>query len=425
MTKLKIYCDKNEVGFLGFNAKDEEFSFEYTDYWKKNGFELSPFMKFGTNIPSKVIRNFIENLLPEGQGREVLSSFHHISKSNIFAFIHIIGKETTGALTFSVEGTFLETSFREVPKSELAQRIRDRKNIPIELWDGNARLSVAGVQDKLPITIIDGKFGFGEGELASTHILKFEKETDNIVLNEFLSLKLASIAGLEVPNIEIIKLEEQEVLLVERFDRKNINDEKILRKHIIDGCQALNLSVSHKYERAFGSGDMKDYREGATFKKIFSLIDKCSSPILTKKSLITWICVNLCLGNSDAHGKNISFKIEKDKMSLTPFYDIVNINIYKGKYDTDFAMGIDDSFNYDELGSFDIIEFCKSLNINLKGFVKEFNKVSTEIRSSLNDDILVGFVSEDNIDFYEKYRIDVNSRTKKLSDVINYCLEYK
>ncbi|KAB7881226.1 hypothetical protein [Poseidonibacter ostreae] len=60
--------------------------------------------------------------------------------------------------------------------------------------------------------------------------------------------------------------------------------------------------------------------------------------------------------------------------------------------------------------SFDIIEFCKSLNINLKVFVKEFNKVSTEIRSSLNDDILVGSVSEGNIDFYEKYRIDINNR---------------
>lgn len=424
MTKLKIYCDKNEVGFLEFNVENEEFSFKYTEYWEKNGFELSPYMKFGITISPKVIRNFIENLLPEGQGREILSSFHHISKSNIFGLIHIIGKETTGALTFSVEGTFLETSFREVPKSELAERIRERKSIPIELWDGNARLSVAGVQDKLPITIIDGKFGFGEGELASTHILKFEKESEKIVLNEFLSLKLASKAGLEIPNINLIKLEDQEVLLVERFDRENINDEKVIRKHIIDGCQALNLSVSHKYERAFGAGNMKDYREGASFQKIFSLIDKCTSPILAKKSLITWICVNLCLGNSDAHGKNISFKIEKDKMSLTPFYDIVNINIYKGKYDTDLAMGIDDIFNYEELGAFDIIEFCDLLDINLKSFVKEFKKVSTEITTCLDDDILIAFVSEDNIDFYEKYRMDVNSRIKKLSEIINHCLEY-
>lgn len=425
MTKLGIFCDSKQVGVLKFNVVDDEFSFEYTDDWKENGFELSPYLKFETTIPSKVIRNFVENLLPEGQGREILSNFHHISKSNIFGLIGIIGKETTGALTFSVENIALETSFREVPIPELADRIRKRKSIPIEVWDDNARLSVAGVQDKLPIAIIDGKFGFGEGELASTHILKFEKETDNIVLNEFLSLKLASIAGLEVPNIEIIKIEDQEVLLVERFDRENINDEKILRKHIIDGCQALNLSVSHKYERAFGAGDMKDYREGASFKKIFSLIDKCSAPILAKKNLITWICVNLCLGNSDAHGKNISLQIEKDKMELTPFYDIVNINIYKGKYDTDFAMGIDDSFNYDELGSFDIIEFCDSLNINLKSFVKEFKRVSKEIILCLDSDMLIDSVSGKKIEFYEEYRMDVKTRNIKLIEIFEYCLEYQ
>ena len=424
MTQLKIFCDKKQVGFLKFDPSDDEFNFEYTDYWKENGFELTPYMKFDTKISSKVIRNFIENLLPEGQGREVLSNFHHISKSNIFALIHMIGKETTGALTFSSDDIFPSTSFREVPESELAQRIRERKSVAIEIWDGNARLSVAGVQDKLPIAIIDGKFGFGEGELASTHILKFEKESQNIVLNEYLSLKLASKAGLEVPNISILKIEDQEVLLVQRFDREKISDDKIVRKHIIDGCQALNLSVSHKYERAFGAGDMKDYREGVSFKKVFSLIEKCTSPILAKKSLITWLCVNLCLGNSDAHGKNISFQIDKGKMSLTPFYDIVNIDIYKGKYDTDFAMGIDDVFKYEELGAFDIIEFCNSLDINLKGFVKEFKRVSSKIITSLDNDSLIDFVSSSQIGFYKEYKLDVNTRVKKLLKPIEYCLEY-
>lgn len=311
MNTLILFCDKKEVAFLKFDANKEEFSFEYTDYWKENGFELSPCMKFEVKISSKTIRNFVENLLPEGQGREILTNFHHISKNNIFGLIQIIGKETTGALTFSSKDIVLETSFREIPESELAERIRNRKSIPIEVWDGKARLSVAGVQDKLPITIIDSKFGFGEGELASTHILKFEKDTDNIVLNEFLSLKLASEAGLLVPNTKLIKIEDQEVLLIERFDRKLIDNSTIKRKHIIDACQALDLSVFHKYERAFGSGDMKDYREGASFKKIFSLVGNCDSPILAKKNLITWICVNLCLGNSDAHGKNLSFMIEK------------------------------------------------------------------------------------------------------------------
>ena len=214
------------------------------------------------------------------------------------------------------------------------------------------------------------------------------------------------------------------VLQVERFDRELISNEKVIRKHIIDGCQALNLNVMHKYERAFGK-ELKDYKEGASFQKIFTLIEKCSSPIIAKKDIITWIIVNLCLGNSDAHGKNISFFIEKNKMELTPFYDIVNIEIYENKYDTDFAMGIDTAFNQKELGSYQIIEFCKDLKINLKGFVKEFKRVSIAINKALADNILIDVVNSKNKAFYEKYKKDVKLRIEKLIDKFEYCLEYE
>ena len=424
MMQLHIFYDKIEVGILKYEPIEDIFSFEYSHDWKIDGFELSPYMKFDSIISNNVIKNFIENLLPEGKGREILTNMYHISKNNLFALIQLIGKDTTGALTFNLEHNTFITSFREITISELSHRIKDRKNVPIEVWDGNVRLSVAGVQDKLPITIIDGKYGFAEGELASTHILKFESNNDNLVFNEYLSLKLASIAGLKTPNIQIVHFDNEVVLQVERFDRELISNEKIIRKHVIDGCQALNLNVMHKYERAFGK-ELKDYKEGASFQKIFTLIEKCSSPIIAKKDIITWIIVNLCLGNSDAHGKNISFFIEKNKMELTPFYDIVNIEIYENKYYTDFAMGIDTAFNQKELGSYQIIEFCKDLKINLKGFVKEFKRVSIAINKALADNILIDVVNSKNKAFYEKYKKDVKLRIEKLIDKFEYCLEYE
>lgn len=424
MTQLNIFYDKDEVGILKYEPIDDVFSFEYSHDWKIKGFELSPYMKFDSIISNNVIKNFIENLLPEGKGREILTNMYHISKNNLFALIQLIGKDTTGALTFNLEHNTFMTSFREITISELSHRIKDRKNVPIAIWDGNVRLSVAGVQDKLPITILDKKFGFGEGELASTHILKFESNDDNLVLNEYLSLKLASIAGLKTPNIQIVNFENEIVLQVERFDRELISRNKVIRRHIIDGCQALNLNVMHKYERAFGK-ELKDYKEGVSFKKLFTLIEKCSSPIIAKKDIITWIIVNLCLGNSDAHGKNISFFIDKNKMELTPFYDILNIEIYENKYDTDFAMAIDTAFNQKELGSHQIIEFCKDLKINLKGFIKEFKRVSHSINKALDDYILIDVVNPKNKDFYKKYKKDVQFRIVELTDKFEYCLEYK
>lgn len=423
MNKLEIFYDKKLVGFLSYDAINDEFNFIYTAEWISKGFELSPYLKFNIPISSTAIKNFIENLLPEGTGREILSLKHHISKTSVFGLIQIIGKETTGALTFSQKNTSLSTAFRKITKQELAQRIKNRKNEPIEIWDNQARLSVAGVQDKLPISIIDKEYGFGEGNLASTHILKFEKNDENIILNEYLSLLLASKAGLNVAKADIINIEDQEVLLVKRFDRELVDNLRVKRTHIIDGCQALNLSVSHKYERAFGS-NLKDYKEGVSFKKIFSLINLCDTPIIVKKNLITWVCVNLCLGNSDAHGKNLSFIIEKNSMTLAPFYDIVNITVYEDKYDTDFAMGIDEVFNYKELGIYDFIQFCKELNINLKGFIKEFNRVAIEINKSLDDENIVKLSNKNKVDFFRKYKSDVQVRIKKLMDVVDCCFEY-
>lgn len=425
MSKLNIFFKNQRVGTITFNIKDEIFSFQYTSNWEKSGFELSPKMKFNNSIPSNTIKRFLENLLPEGNAKEILSINFQISKNNIFGLIKAIGYETTGALTFDETDKKHATSFREISIQELAQRIRERKDIPISIWDNKPRLSIAGVQDKLPITIINGKYGFGEGSLASTHILKFEKDDDFIVLNEYLSLKLASKTGLNVAKANILKIENQEVLLVERFDRKLINEKEVNRIHIIDACQALDHSVIQKYERSFGKTEsVKEYREGVSFKKIFTLIPLCDSPILAKKDIITWICVNLCIGNSDAHGKNISFKIDKNSMTLTPFYDIVNTSIYGNKYDIDLAMAIDDIFTFDELGAYDFIEFCKELDINLKGFVREFTRVSTIIEKNLEENTLVKLDTNEKKIFFEKYKENILRRIEKLKDGINYSIEY-
>jgi serine/threonine-protein kinase HipA len=50
----------------------------------EKGFELSPYMKFDSVISNNVIKNFIENLLPEGKDKEILTNMYHISKNNLF-----------------------------------------------------------------------------------------------------------------------------------------------------------------------------------------------------------------------------------------------------------------------------------------------------------------------------------------------------
>ncbi len=420
MNTLNIYYNGSLVGILSLKKDSDDIVLKYDDLWKEDGFSLSPALPLDETFTNRSVKNFIENLFPEGDGLDNLISYLHISKSNKFALIQAIGKDTSGALVFSNDNYYeTETNFKEIPTKELALRIKHRKEIPISIWDDKPRLSIAGVQEKLPITKLNGKYGFGEGQLSSTHILKFEKNNENLVLNEYLSLHLAYIAGLDVAKAEIKYFENEQVLEVERFDRKIISDLEIQKIHMIDSCQALGLPVSYKYERNFGSGrDVKDIGEGVSFIKLQSLVNKCSIPIVENKKILEWTLVNICLGNCDAHGKNISFFKDTKGMRITPFYDILNIALYEHEYETDLAMAISREFTISNISTYDFIEFCDEISVKIKQLKSSFKKISTKILNELENDFVVK-LKQDNPVFINKYINNVQKRIEQLSKVIN------
>jgi len=419
MKNLDIYYNGISVGVLSLKDESNDMDLQYCEDWKKNGFSLSPLLPLNGSFTNNQVKNFIENLLPEGDGLELLISYLRISKTNKFALISTIGRDVSGALDFVIENTkVINTSFREISIEELAQRIRTRKEIPISVWDDIPRLSIAGIQDKLPVTKLNGKYGFGGGKLSSTHILKFDKKDKNLVLNEYISLYLAGIAGLDVAKAEIKYFENEQVLEVERFDRKIISDKEIQKIHVIDGCQSLCLPVSYKYERNFGSGrDVRDIREGMSFLKLESLVNKCIVPIVENKKILEWTIVNLCLGNSDAHGKNISFFKDYHGMKITPFYDIVNVALYESEFDTDLAMAISDEFIIDNITPYDFIEYCDEIFVKKNQLRTLFKKISSKILKEL-DSNFVKKLREKDEQFINKYVNNVKNRIYKIEKII-------
>ncbi|WP_096046204.1 HipA domain-containing protein [Sulfurospirillum diekertiae] len=416
-SSMNIFYNNKVIAKLTLSNNDD-LDLLYTDEWKQQGFALSPFLPLHEAIDKRNVKKFILNLLPEGDGLEALSKLFHISKANPFALLHAIGNETSGALSFGTSG-FIETSFREVSKEELRVRIKERKNTPITIWDGKVRLSLAGVQEKLPIAILNGKFGFAEGNLASTHILKFDTSNTHLVLNEFLSLHLAKKAGLVVTKAQINFFDHEPVLVVERFDRKILaNGTEVQKLHVIDGCQLLSLAPSYKYERNFGSArDVQNIRQGASFRKLIQNETKMDIPVLFKKALLDWSLVNLCLGNSDAHGKNISFFVHKSTLTLAPFYDIVNVKLYD-TYDQDLAMAIGDEFEIENVKPYDLATHCHTLNIKQQQLVLSFNTIATNIKKELENKNALTNIKEINAIFYEKYIHDVTIRMDHLQKVV-------
>lgn len=72
----------------------------------------------------------------------------------------------------------------------------------------------------------------------------------------------------------------------------------------------------------------KHIRDGASYAKLFDFANQCINPALTKDQMLDWALFNLLICNYDAHGKNISFFVDRKGISLAPFYDLVNIKMY-------------------------------------------------------------------------------------------------
>ena len=109
----------------------------------------------------------------------------------------------------------------------------------------------------------------------------------------------------------------------------------VRRLHVIDGCQALDLPATLKYERNLGNNaDVRNIREGVSFEKLFSL-----TPYLETRQprACCWL-LQLLIGNSDAHGKNISFFVSGGGLAPAPLYDLVCVNVYGDAYVQDMAM---------------------------------------------------------------------------------------
>jgi len=417
MNILYIHHNGTYVGSLSNNM--EIFSFNYDEEWKRIGFEISPPLGF-KKIEDNAIRLFIENLLPEGKGLVELSEYFQISKSNKFAILKQIGLETTGALTFSdIKHYSIETSFREITELELEEKIKIRDRVPIHIWDEKPRLSIAGVQAKLPLTILDSKIGFGEGDICSTHILKFNKKGENVIINEYISMKITKEIGFNVANVECRDIAHECVLFVERFDREIINNKLIKRTHIIDAAQALNMPISYKYERNLGK-NAPEYTEGVSFEKLFKLSNKAEVSGLFKEQIIQWNIINLILGNSDAHGKNISFYVSEKGLKVAPFYDIVNVTMYKGQYEQDMAMSIDDEFIFDEISEYNFREFFEINSVSSILYFEEFNKAVKKLDVIFKKGTLA---TDENVKansrFYEDYIVNVKARVNRLSSLLN------
>lgn len=413
---LDIFLGQEKIAEL--QTTSTQLIWNYTSNWQEHGYPVSPHLPFLQNIDPTSTQIFLRNMLPEGRAFDDLITYAHVSRSNTFALIRILGADTSGALILLPAGSSLpeNSDFRIITPEELQERLDKREHFNLQIWDDKPRLSLAGVQDKLNIVVDKyNVIGFGEGKLCSTHILKFEThKLAHLVLNEFVTMSLAQSCDIEVAKVEMWRFGKNPALLVKRFDREFQSSDNVLRKQVIDGCQALNLPPEYKYERNFGGGrDVAHIKNGASFEKIFKFADQCNNPALVKMKIIDWAFFNLLVFNCDAHGKNISFFVNQYGISLAPFYDLVNIKMYDN-FNQEMAMAIGDEFDADNIKAYQIIEFAEMCNIS-RGFVGDrlhimANKILVSIEFIINANKSNADAEEQ--EYLDKYKNLVISRCK-------------
>lgn len=366
--QLYAYLGEECIATLAL-AAENELNFLYHEKWQHSGYALSPHLPLDNSAAKSqfAIKVFFQNLFPEGENFDILLQSFRVSRNNIFAITQILGLDLPGALQIISDPVMLsiQTSFRAIQPFEIVERLKNYSVHDLVIWDGKPRLSVAGIHQKINVVVKeDGELGFGEGQLCSTHILKFDRSPKNrVVINEFLMMQLAKGIGLNVADVELKYFAEYPTLLIKRFDR-TWRDHKVLRRHMIDGCQALNLLPDYKYERNFGSGrDVKDIREGASFPALFAFCNACKNPALAKKQLLEWTLFNLIIGNWDAHGKNISFFVSEAGIEIAPLYDLICIRIYP-EFSQELAMALGDEFDTIEINAYQLADFADSCQIS-------------------------------------------------------------
>lgn len=260
----------------------------------------------------------LSNLLPEGALRELLAQTLKVHIDHEFHLFTCLGTDLPGALIAE------PLAPEEIPASVLAAH-GNTKAAPIEKIARESQFSLAGIQMKFSMKLMDGRYNLTRGDALGDWIVKTPSTRHrDVPVNEFTAMTLASMAGVDIPEIKLVQLdkldylppinlpEEKLAFAIRRFDR---SDEQ--RIHMEDFAQVLVKYPHEKYN-------------SASYEQIGRILyDYSGDGLADAQQFARRLLVNILLANGDAHLKNWSL-LYADQVTprLSPAYDIVTTSVY-------------------------------------------------------------------------------------------------
>lgn len=214
------------------------------------------------------------------------------------------GSDRIGALDFQMSATqYVPRQPKQASLEELqtaAEKVE--KGVPLSPELDQALLhgtSLGGARPK--VLLDDGK---------RKYIAKFSANNDlySVVKAEFIAMRLARKAGLNVASVALRTAMGKDVLVIERFDRVAEGDQWRRRAMV----SALTLFELDEMMAAY-----------ASYEKLAEIIrHRFSEPKATLRELFSRIVFNILSGNTDDHARNHAAFWNGKQLSLTPAYDI-------------------------------------------------------------------------------------------------------
>ena len=187
------------------------------------------------------------------------------------------------------------------------------------------KMSIQGVQPKLSAKLSIKNQVFEVVDSQGTFIIKPQSDIfEQVPENEDLTMKMAGIAGIEVPVTGLIFSKDGSLsYFIQRFERYGKN-----KKRQVEDFAQLTLNT-------------RETKYNWSMEKLVPVIDtNCTFPLLEKRKLFRRVLFCFLTGNEDMHLKNFSLISHDGKVLLSPAYDLLNTSIAMGGANEELALSL-------------------------------------------------------------------------------------
>ncbi len=263
-------------------------------------------------IPPLKMASSLRDAAPDAWGRRVIinrltgavGAEADVVDFDELTFMLESGSDRIGALDFQRSAS--EYTPRETSAATLdeLQEAADIVNEGVPLTPALAEVlqhgtAIGGARPKALIDDGDKKY-----------IAKFSSSNDtySVVKGEFIAMRMAALAGLDVAPVKLTKSLGKDVLLIERFDR-TLTEKGWSKRMLVSALTMLEL---HEIMAAH-----------ASYPELAELIRaRFTQPKKTLHELFARMTFNILVGNTDDHARNHAAFWNGDQLSLSPAYDI-------------------------------------------------------------------------------------------------------